>query len=72
MAEENKKQNPNNVFSGSMSAFAEEVDQDILAQAEANPNEKFGSAYKESSVKAVTMHTNVRLTADGNWETELR
>lgn len=62
-AAEMQKKNPNVNITGSLAAYAEEVDQDILSQAEANSNGRFGEAFEKSSMNASMKHTTVGIVA---------
>ncbi len=60
-AEEMKTKNPNLEITGTMAAYAEEVDEGILAQAEADSNGKVGAAFEKSAMDASMRHTTVGL-----------
>jgi hypothetical protein len=58
-----QKKNANVEMTGSLAAYAEEIDQGILSQAEANSNGKFGEAFEKSSMNASMKHTTVGIVA---------
>jgi tetratricopeptide (TPR) repeat protein len=58
-AEATRNSNRNVELTGSLAAFAEEVDADILAQAAASPNGRLGDAFGKSAMDAAMRHTTV-------------